>query len=465
MFNRGINEECGVFGVYNCERASELTYFGLQSLQHRGQEGCGIVTADDKILHSHKGEGLVSKVFDKTNVAKLTGNHAIGHVRYSTTGESQLLNVQPFIFRSYDENFGLCHNGNIVNADELRQELENAGSIFQTTSDSEIIAHLLKRESGTFIERLQAALPKLVGAFAFLFIFENEMYAALDPNGLRPLSLAKLDDGYVISSETCGFTMVDAKFERDINPGEIIKIDSTGVTTATFSSEIQNKMCAMEYIYFSRPDSYLRRESVYRVRENTGKYLARQADTEADVVIGVPDSGLAAARGYAKETGIVYEQGLLKNKYSGRTFIQPTNELRKLGIKLKLTVVEDLVRDKRVVVIDDSIVRGFTMQKIVDMLWQAGAKSVHVKIASPAIVKPCFYGVDFSTEAELISNKMDPQQLAEFIHATSVDFLSVENLQAACKTDQQTELCLACFTGNYPTKLYKDTDSANTEIK
>lgn len=464
MFNRSINEECGVFGVFNCEKASELTYFGLQSLQHRGQEGCGIVTADNS-LHIHKGEGLVSKVFDRTTVAKLTGKHAIGHVRYSTTGESQLLNVQPFIFHSYKEDFGLCHNGNIVNASELKQELEKNGSIFQTTSDSEIIAHLLKREEGTFIERLQAALPKLVGAFAFLFIFENEMYAALDPNGLRPLSIAKLEEGYVVSSETCGFTLVDAEFVRDVKPGEIVKISSEGITSDFFGTKIENKMCAMEYIYFSRPDSYLREDSVYQVREQTGKYLARQTKCDADVVIGVPDSGLPAARGYAKEAGIAFEQGLLKNKYSGRTFIQPTNELRKLGIKLKLTVVEELVRDKRVVVIDDSIVRGFTMQKIVDMLWAAGAKSVDVKIASPAIIKPCFYGVDFSTEAELISNKMDSGQLAEFIHATSVDFLSIDNLQKACNTNEQKELCLACFTGQYPTKLYSETNSANTEIK
>ncbi len=464
MFNRSINEECGVFGVYNCKNASELTYFGLQSLQHRGQEGCGIVTAD-KVLHSHKGEGLVSKVFDRESVAKLTGDHAIGHVRYSTTGESQLLNVQPFIFHAYDEDFGLCHNGNIVNADELRKELEEKGSIFQTTSDSEIIAHLLKRENGTFTERLQAALPKLVGAFAFLFIFEDEMYAALDPNGLRPLSIATLGDGYVVSSETCGFTLVDAKFMRDVKPGEIVKISDSGIETASFGTCTQNKMCAMEYIYFSRPDSYLREESVYQVRENTGRYLAEQAKCQADVVIGVPDSGLPAAKGYSKQAGIPYEQGLLKNKYSGRTFIQPTNELRKLGIKLKLTVVEELVRDKHVAVIDDSIVRGFTMQKIVDMLWAAGAKSVHVKIASPAIIKPCFYGVDFSTEAELISNKMDTTELAEFLHATSVDFLSVDNLKSACKTNNQKDLCLACFTGQYPTKLYKTTDAANTEIK
>ncbi len=464
MFSSSINEECGVFGVFNNEKASELTYFGLQTLQHRGQEGCGIVTAD-KVLHSHKGEGLVSKVFDKDNIAKLTGKHAIGHVRYSTTGESQLLNVQPFIFHSFEEDFGLCHNGNIVNADELRLELEQAGSIFQTTSDSEIIAHLLKREQGTFIERLQSALPKLVGAFAFVFIFENEMYAALDQNGLRPLSLATLNDGYVLSSETCAFTLVDAKFMRDIKPGEIIKISNEGIESASFATETENKMCAMEYIYFSRADSYLREKSVYIVREQTGKYLALQSKVDADVVIGVPDSGLPAARGYAKESGIRYEQGLLKNKYSGRTFIQPTNELRKLGIKLKLTVVEELVRDKRVVVIDDSIVRGFTMQKIVDMLWNAGAKSVHVKIASPAIIKPCFYGVDFSTEAELISNKMDSEQLAKFIHATSVDFLSVDNLQKACNQDSDKKLCLACFTGKYPTKLFKETDVANTEIK
>lgn len=464
MFNRRINEECGVFGVYNCESASELTYFGLQSLQHRGQEGCGIVTANS-VLHSHKGEGLVSKVFDKESISKLIGNHAIGHVRYSTTGESQLLNVQPFIFHSFDEDFGLCHNGNIVNADALRAELESLGSIFQSTSDSEIIAHLLKRESGAFVQRLQSALPKLVGAFAFLFIFEDEMYAVLDPNGLRPLSIGKIGDGYVIGSETCAFSLVDARYIRDVSPGEIVKIDKTGITSYRFGESKQNKMCAMEYIYFSRPDSYLRGESVYGARERTGKLLALQTDTQADVVIGVPDSGLPAARGYAKEAGIAFEQGLLKNKYSGRTFIQPTNELRKLGIKLKLTVVEELVRDKRVIVVDDSIVRGFTMQKIVDMLWQAGAKSVHVKIASPAIIKPCFYGVDFSTESELISNKMDCKQLAKFIHASSVDFLSVDNLQAACNLDRRKQLCLACFTGKYPTNLYQGTDSANTEIK
>lgn len=463
MFN-SINEECGVFGVFNCSNASDLTYYGLQSLQHRGQEGCGIVTAE-KTLHVHKGEGLVSEVFGRANLEKLIGDHAIGHVRYSTTGESQLLNVQPFIFRSFDETFGLCHNGNIVNADELRKDLEDTGSIFQTTSDSEIIAHLLKRETGPFIERLKSALPRLVGAFAFLFIFEDEMYAALDPNGLRPLSIGKRGDGYIISSETCGFTLVDAEFIRDIQPGEIIKINAEGITSSSFSEPLQNKMCAMEYIYFSRPDSYLRGDSVYKIREKTGRYLAKQADCQADVVIGVPDSGLPAARGYAKESGIIYEQGLLKNKYSGRTFIQPTNELRKLGIKLKLTAVEELVRGKRVVVIDDSIVRGFTMRKIVELLWQAGAVSVDVKIASPAIIKPCFYGVDFSTEAELISNQYNPKQLAKILGATSVDFLTVEHLNTACNCAGNKGLCQACFTGEYPTKLYKDTYSANTIIK
>lgn len=464
MFNSKMNEECGVFGVVNCNNASELTYFGLQSLQHRGQEGCGIVTANGG-LHFHKGEGLVSKVFTKENVSKLIGNKAIGHVRYSTTGESQLLNVQPFIFRSHDETFGLCHNGNIVNADELRRELEQSGSIFQTTSDSEIIAHLLKRESGTFIQRLQSSLPKLVGAFAFLFLFENEMYAVLDPNGLRPLSFARLEDGFVVSSETCAFNLVDAKFIRDVKPGEILKITDSKISSYTYSENIQNKMCAMEYIYFSRPDSYLRGESVYKIREETGRLLANQTDDECDIVVGVPDSGLAAAHGYAKEKNAVFEQGLVKNKYSGRTFIQPTNELRKLGIKLKLTVVEELVRDKRVVVIDDSIVRGFTMKKIVAMLWQAGAKSVQVKIASPEIFKPCFYGVDFSTEEELISNQLNKEELAEFLQATSVDFLTIDNLNTACNKHAENELCLACFTGQYPTKLFKDISTANKQVK
>lgn len=464
MFDNRINEECGVFGIVNCNRACELTYFGLQSLQHRGQEGCGIVTADNG-LHFHKGEGLVSKVFEKDTIEKLTGTKAIGHVRYSTTGESQLLNVQPFIFRSHDENFGLCHNGNIVNADELRVELEQGGSIFQTTSDSEIIAHLLKRENGNFVQRLQASLPKLVGAFAFLFLFENEMYAVLDTNGLRPLSIARLDDGYVVSSETCAFNLIDAKFIRDVKPGEIVRITDKKIESFSYGENIQNKMCAMEYIYFSRPDSYLRGDSVYKIREMTGRLLANQTEIDADIVIGVPDSGLAAAHGYAKEKNIEYEQGLVKNKYSGRTFIQPTNELRKLGIKLKLTVVEELVRNKRVVVIDDSIVRGFTMKKIVGMLWQAGAAEVHVKIASPEIFKPCFYGVDFSTEEELISNKLNSEELADFLQASTVDFLTIENLNHACNQQPENELCLACFTGNYPTKLFNDLSNANKQVK
>ncbi len=465
MFNNKMNEECGVFGVFNCNRASELTYFGLQSLQHRGQEGCGIVSADGNDLHAHKGEGLVSKVFDRQIVERLSGKHAIGHVRYATTGESQLLNVQPFIFRSLQDDFGLCHNGNIVNAEELRRDLEAKGSIFQTTSDSEIIAHLIKRESGDFVSRLKAALPKLVGAFAFLFIFEDEMYAALDPNGLRPLSISKLNEGYVISSETCAFDLVESEFIRDINPGEIIKIDKYGITSDTFAQDTKHKMCAMEYIYFSRPDSDLRNTSVYTIREQTGRYLAKQNPVEADVVIGVPDSGLAAAHGYAKEAGIPFELGLCKNKYSGRTFIQPTDELRKLGIKLKLSTVDDVIRNRHVVVVDDSIVRGFTMQKIVDLLWAAGAKSVHVKIASPAIIKPCFYGVDFSTSEELISSKLQVDRLAEFIHASSLDFLTVENLKTACCDDESKDLCLACFTGDYPTKLYKKISDANTQIK
>ncbi len=457
---KSINEECGVFGVYNCDHASELTYFGLQALQHRGQEGCGIVSINSK-FHFHKGEGLVSKVFDRAEIERLRGNKAIGHVRYSTTGESQLLNVQPFVFHSHSESFGLCHNGNIVNAKDLKRELEEKGSIFQTTSDSEIIAHLLKRESGTFIERLKKALPKLIGSFAFIFLFEDKMIAVTDCNGMRPLSLAKLNDGYILSSETCTFSLVDAKFIRDIKPGEIIEITDAGITSDFYTTNKQDKMCAMEYIYFSRPDSYLREASVYKVRQETGRLLAKQSTVTGDVVIGIPDSGLAAARGYALEGNITFEQGLVKNKYSGRTFIQPTDELRKLGIKLKLTVVDDLVKGKDVIVIDDSIVRGFTMQKIIELLRNAGAKSVHVKIASPEIISPCFYGVDFSTKEELISAKLDNQQLTDFLQADSVDFLTVDNLKQAVGKD----LCLACFNGQYPTEIFDSITKINKEIK
>ncbi len=459
MYN-SINEECGVFGIFDVKNASELTYFGLQALQHRGQEGCGIVSYDDK-FYFHKGEGLVSKVFGNDEISKLTGNSAIGHVRYSTTGESQLQNVQPFIFNSHDENFGLCHNGNIVNADLLKQELEKEGSIFQTTSDSEIIAHLVKRQKGDFITRLKNALPKLVGAYAFLFIFDDAMYAITDPSGLRPLSIAKLSGGYVISSETCAFDLVEADFMFDLKPATILKIDSEGISEYTYMNNTQDKLCAMEYIYFSRPDSNLRGSSVYNIRYNTGIKLASQKDTDVDVVVGVPDSGLAAAMGYAYGSKTKYVQGLVKNKYSGRTFIQPTDELRKLGIKLKLSVVKDLVKDKRVVVVDDSIVRGNTMKKIVQLLKAAGASEVHVRIASPEIYNPCFYGVDFSTAEELISAKLNNEALTKFISADSVDFLTVDNLKQAVNKD----LCMACFDGKYPTKLYKAIEQANKEIK
>ncbi len=463
MFN-SINEECGVFGVFNLNNASELTYFGLQALQHRGQEGCGIVSINNK-FHIHKGEGLVSKVFDRSQIDRLTGKHSIGHVRYSTTGESQLLNVQPFVFHSHDESFGLCHNGNIINAHEVKLELEKKGSIFQSTSDSEIIAHLLKRETGTFLERLIKTLPKLVGAYAFIFIKDNEMYAACDLNGMRPLSIATKDDGFILSSETCTFSLVDAQYLRDVEPGEIVKISNNGIESYSFAAKTTQKLCAMEYIYFSRPDSNLRGDSVYKVRETTGKLLANQNGCNADIVVGVPDSGLAAARGFAKESGILYEQGLVKNKYSGRTFIQPTDELRKLGIKLKLSVVQELVYGKSVVVIDDSIVRGFTMQKIVELFRQAGATEVHVKIASPEIMMPCFYGVDYSTKEQLISGRLSNEELCEFIKADSIEFLSIDNLSKACLCDENKKLCLACFGQEYPTKLYSKFEEANKEVK
>lgn len=455
MYN-SINEECGVFGVYNSNCASEATYLALQMLQHRGQEGCGIVSYDND-LKIHKGEGLVTKVFSLEDITALSGKNAIGHVRYSTTGGSQLINVQPFIFNSTSENFALCHNGNIVNSKQLKIKLEQKGTIFQSTSDSEIIAHLLKHESGEFITRLKNSLKLLVGAFVFLFLYNDELYIVLDNKGLRPLSIGKKDASYFVSSETCAFDLLDVEFIRDVLPGEIIKINSDGLSSYFYDEVTSNNMCAMEYIYFARPDSIISGHSVYKERERTGIELAKENKVDADIVIGVPDSGLAAAEGFASYLNMTFVPAIVKNKYSGRSFILPSDELRIEAVRLKLSIIKSLVKDKRVILVDDSIVRGHTSKKIVSLLFNAGAKEVHLKIAAPKIKYPCFYGVDYSTYEELIANKYSTSKLVSFIGCNSIQFLEPEKL---C-----TNTCQACFTGNYPTELFDDFENANTTLK
>ncbi len=458
-----FHEECGVFGVFNVEGASEISYYGLHALQHRGQEGCGIVTSHKKELLHHKGLGLVQEVFKENILEELEGRSSIGHVRYSTAGGNRLENTQPFVFYNSISSFALCHNGNIVNANELKEELEEQGSIFHSSSDSEIVAHLIRRSSSTStVENIKNALVKLQGAFAFLFISEGKIYAMRDKWGIRPLSIASLDDGYVVSSETCAFDIVGAQFIRDVKPGEIIVISDEGIESYQYA-EPDSYLCAMEYIYFSRPDTNIEGINVHATRKQAGKLLARGYGVEADVVVGVPDSSTSAAIGYAEESGIPYEMGLIKNKYVGRTFIQPSQALREKGVKLKLSAVKSLVDGKRVIMVDDSIVRGTTSKKIVEMLKLAGAKEVHVRIASPKIIAPCFYGVDTSTYDELIAARISQEELRDLIGATTLEFLSCSEIKDAVKSIGTTKcgLCLACFNKNYPTKLFDAIENAN----
>jgi amidophosphoribosyltransferase len=464
IFNeRELHEECGVFGVFNVSNASELAYYGLHALQHRGQEGAGIVVSDETRLFGIKNEGNVRFVFPESNLKKLTGQHAIGHVRYSTSGGGGLLNVQPFLFRHGSGDFALCHNGNIVNSKQLKSQLERSGSIFQSSSDSEILAHLIQKETrSSRIKAIQEALIYLEGAFAFLLLTNDTLYAMRDKHGLRPLSIGAFNGGFVVASETCALDAVGAKFVRDILPGEIVMMTKDGIKSESYSPDTQEKICAMEYIYFSRPDSDLLGLNVHRARKACGRQLAKEAFVDADIVIGVPDSSLSAASGYAEATGISYELGLIKNKYSGRTFIEPSQELREKGVKMKLAPVRSVIANQRVVLIDDSIVRGTTSMRIVSMLKEAGAKEVHVRIASPPIVAPCFYGVDTSTMDELISARHDIESLRVLIGADSLAFLSIEGLKEALG---HSRICHACFTKDYPTYLYEDLNEANKDGK
>lgn len=466
-----LKEECGIFGVFNHPKAAELTYYGLRALQHRGQEGCGIVVSDTKEHRILKGQGLVTDVFVQQEMHKLIGDRAIGHVRYSTTGSNCNENVQPFLFKHHTGDFSLCHNGNLVNSEILKRELEKQGSLFQSTSDSEIIAHLVKKnQKEDRFEVIKDALLKLEGAFSFLLMTKHTMYAMRDKNGIRPLSLGKLNNNsFVLSSETCALDLVGAEYVRDILPGEILRIDAEGkIESQFYVSETKSKICSMEYIYFSRPDSNINDINVHSFRKYTGKILAKTKPVEADIVIGVPDSSISAAIGYSEESGIPYEMGLIKNKYAGRTFIEPSKELRNQAIKIKLAAVISIVKNKRVVVIDDSIVRGTTSQRIVNLLRNAGATEVHFRVASPPFVNPCFYGVDTSTYQELIANKKTQEELKEYIGADSLAFLSNSELLNAVKTlkkDLDIDICQACFDGKYPTPLFEKLEEANQIIK
>jgi len=464
----GLQEECGVFAVSGTTDASTLTYYGLHSLQHRGQEGAGIATLNqNQKINFHKGEGLVSDVFKEVALSDvLVGDVAIGHVRYSTDGGNGYENVHPIILTTSKEQMAIAHNGNIINAKQLREELESVGSIFQSTTDTEIIGHLIHRETGSFLERVCKGLLHLDGAFAFTILHKTGLYIARDRYGLRPLSIGKLPNGAIVfASETCAFNVVGATFVRDVEPGEVIHIDKGEMQSTFYTKDTTHAMCMMEYVYFSRPDSDVGGCNVHSVRKRTGVQLFKEAHIDADIVIGVPDSSTSAAIGYAEAANLPYEMGLIKNRYIARTFIQPTQALREQGVRMKLSAVSSIVKDKRIILIDDSIVRGTTSKRIVQLLKEAGAKEVHMRIASPPIKYPCFYGVATSTFAELISNRLSVDELCTYIKADSLEFLSYDGLVSAVGRNQALGKncgnCMACFTGEFPTKLYDSLEKAN----
>ena len=467
MFSKELKEECGVFGGGGVPHAAGGTYDGLHSLQHRGQEGCGIVAVNDNgELHRVKGLGLVTEVFNSENLGSLHGNMAVGHVRYSTHGGGGIENVQPFLFRHNSGDFALVHNGNVVNSAKLRKYLEDRGSLFQSTSDSEILAHLIKKEpverNSPRIIPIMEALNMIEGAFAFMVMTNHRIYAMRDKYGLRPLSIGRIGDGYVLSSETCTCSVVGAEFVRDVEAGEVVTIDHHGIRSRKYSDYQRHAMCAMEYIYFSRPDSDIEGRNVHAFRKESGRLLYKEAPADADIVVGVPDSSLSAAMGYAEASGLPYEMGLIKNKYIGTTFIQPSQSMREKGVRMKLSSVSGIVSGQRVVLLDDSIVRGTTSRRIVRLLREAGATEVHVRIASPPFKNPCFYGVDTSTYEELLCARMSVPEACEYIGADSLAYLSPD---ALLKAGNRCELCMACFTGNYPTSLYGTIEEANKKEK
>lgn len=449
---RGLNEECGVFGIWGHKEATELTYMALHSLQHRGQEGAGIVASNGEYLFGARGMGLLTEALSKTQLESLRNFPcAIGHVRYATTGGSELSNVQPFLFKSHIGDLGLAHNGNLVNAIQLRKALEDEGAIFQTSSDSEVFAHLLRRAKGPSRKaRIKTALQQLKGAFAYVILHEDELTVALDDHGVRPLMLGEVDGAYCVASETCAFNAIGATYIRDIEPGELITINDQGINFDRYSDYENPNLCSMEYIYFARADSEFRSTSTYTIRKALGEALAKEMTVDADIVIGVPDSSLAAAKGFSDYSGIPSEQGLLKNRYVGRTFIASGQEARERAVRMKLSPVRDIVEGKKVIVIDDSIVRGTTSKYIVKALKDAGAETVHMGVSSPPLKHPCFYGIDVSTHAEIIASSKSTTEVCEEIGADSLTYLSVDKMHEVYYKFGSRGQCDACFTGQYP---------------
>ncbi|MDD5712677.1 MAG: amidophosphoribosyltransferase [Smithellaceae bacterium] len=444
-------EECGVFAVYGHEEAARVAYFGLYALQHRGQESAGITTADGCQVWSHKGVGLASEVFREETLAKLPGHLAIGHVRYSTTGSSVLSNAQPFLVHYADEYYALAHNGNLINAHLLRTELEDKGSIFQSTMDSEVIIHLMAPYLRISLEEaLSNAMRRIEGAYSVVMLTRNQIIAMRDPRGFRPLCLGKLNGGWVVSSETCAFDLVGAKYIRDVDPGEIVVIDERGIHSITPISAVKPSHCIFELIYFARPDSNIFGQNVYLFRKRLGHEMAREYRPEVDLVMPFPDSGNYAAIGYAEESGLPFEMGMIRNHYIGRTFIQPTQPMRDFGVRVKLNPVQALLSGKKVLIVEDSIIRGTTSRNRVKQLREIGAKEIHMAVSCPPTRFPCPYGIDFSSKGELIATQRESEKaIAKFIGLDSLHYLSLEGMVKATGKPADN-FCLACYNGDYP---------------
>jgi amidophosphoribosyltransferase len=447
-----LKEECGIFGIVSHPEAARMAYLGLYALQHRGQESAGIVSSDRKKLHLEKGMGHVADLFNESRLERLPGDSALGHVRYSTAGESAAWNAQPILIDCWRGPIALAHNGNLTNAMHLKHDLERDGAIFHSTSDSEVILHLISRSRRrTLPEAFIEALQIVQGAFSLVLMTPEYLLAARDPRGFRPLCIGRLNGAYVVASETCAFDLINAEYVRDVEPGEIVRIEENSLESQSPLPKEKPSYCVFEHIYFSRPDSLVFGRTVNASRREMGKNLAREHSVDADVVVPVPDSGVSAAIGYSQESGIPLEFGLIRNHYVGRTFIEPKQSIRNFGVKVKLNPVREILQSKRIILVDDSIVRGTTSRKIVQIIRAAGAKEIHIRITAPPLIAPCFYGIDIPTRHELIASTKSVEEIRRFIGCDSLGYLSLQNMMKS--VDDKNRYCSACFTNIYPTEL------------
>ena len=457
-----LKEECGVFGIYDNDGldCARLTYYGLYALQHRGQESCGIAVNDDGTIIQHKDLGLVPEVFNDVILNHLKGQIAVGHVRYSTTGACIRENAQPLVSKYVKGTLTLAHNGNLVNADKLRIELEKSGAIFQTAIDSEVLAYLIARERlkcHSIEEAVSRMMKQVSGSYSLVVMSPKKLIGARDPLGIRPLCIGKIDNSYILASETCALDTINAQFIRDVEPGEVVVIDQNGLRSIKTNCINKSALCVFEFIYFARPDSIIEGVSVYETRKEAGRILAQEYPVEADLVIGVPDSGISSAIGYSEQSGIPYGEGLIKNRYIGRTFIQPNQSQREKGVRIKLNVLQDSVRGKRIIMVDDSVVRGTTSGRIVQMLRDAGAKEIHMRISSPPFKWPCYFGTDIPSQKQLVASTHTLEQIRQRFGADTLGYLSIEGLSKIAP-NAKCSFCNACFSGEYPMEVPTEAD-------